>query len=389
MLSDTQDLEIKFTGSGREYFRIWIVNLLLILVSLTLYWPYARERRIRYFQNHTLIGGEPLGFHGDPRKMFRGYLVVVLMVLVYSATGTLLPQLTWLSTALLAACAPLLWQAALRFRLHNTSWRGIRFRFTGEARPAYWVIVPFFLPMLVTDLLSTLIPDSETVSGGLLFLGLFLLGMLIFGCVAPWLFYRLKQYQYGGYGFIQERLQFLAGPQAFYRVFLNTFWLALRCIAVICAGILLISLALALLSPGPAGSLEDVFSDSGCLVRTLLLVVFMPLVYLLWPTILSPYFTAHMQNLLWSHSQSEQIRFSSTLRFKDLCQVSLRNWLLIVLTLGLYWPFARIHLTRVRLEAIAVHLSGELESWIASARPEDRGAIGDAADDFLGLDIGL
>ena len=62
----SQTLDIRFTGSGSEYFRIWIVNLLLTLVTLTLYLPFARARRMAYFQNNTLVGGDPLGFHADP-----------------------------------------------------------------------------------------------------------------------------------------------------------------------------------------------------------------------------------------------------------------------------------------------------------------------------------
>ena len=39
---NTYPVHIRFTGSGSEYFGIWIVNLLLMLVTLGLYWPFAR-----------------------------------------------------------------------------------------------------------------------------------------------------------------------------------------------------------------------------------------------------------------------------------------------------------------------------------------------------------
>lgn len=380
---NTQDLQLEFTGSGREYFRIWIVNLLLILVSLTLYWPYARARRLRYFQNHTLVGGEPLGFHGDPRKMFRGYLVVVLLIVVYSALGHFLPQLAWLSTALLAASAPLLWQAAMRFRLHNTSWRGIRFHFDGAAQPAYWVLVPFFVPLLASDLLLGLLPETESGEGLLTFLAYLLLGLLVFGSLAPWFFWRLKLYQYGGYGFMQERLQLQAGVKAFYRIFLKTAWLGVYVSVLGVGGILLIFGLLSL--GGDPGSITTAAST----LFLVLLGFLTPALYLLWPIVLGPYFTAQMQNLLWSHSRSERLHFSSDLRFKDLCRVSLRNWLLILCSLGLYWPFARVNLARVRLAALTVHVPDDLDTWLAEARPADQSAIGDAADDFMGLDIGL
>ncbi len=54
--SATHQLPIEFTGSGSEYFRIWIVNLLLMFVAFGLYDPWAKVQRLRYFYAHTLVG---------------------------------------------------------------------------------------------------------------------------------------------------------------------------------------------------------------------------------------------------------------------------------------------------------------------------------------------
>src|SRR5450830_737831 len=86
-LSSHSRLRIKFTGSGSEYFRIWIVNVLLMLVTLGLYFPWAKVRRLRYFSGNTLIDGEPLGFHGDPKKMFKGFALVGVLFALYSVAG--------------------------------------------------------------------------------------------------------------------------------------------------------------------------------------------------------------------------------------------------------------------------------------------------------------
>ena len=60
-------LPITFTGSGDEYFRIWIVNLLLMLVTLGFYLPWAKVRRLRYFYGNTLVDGSALDFQADPQ----------------------------------------------------------------------------------------------------------------------------------------------------------------------------------------------------------------------------------------------------------------------------------------------------------------------------------
>ncbi|MDR1854861.1 MAG: DUF898 domain-containing protein, partial [Azoarcus sp.] len=39
---------LQFTGSGGEYFRIWIVNLLLSILTLGIYSAWAKVRREQY-----------------------------------------------------------------------------------------------------------------------------------------------------------------------------------------------------------------------------------------------------------------------------------------------------------------------------------------------------
>ena len=84
-------LEIRFTGSGSEYFRIWAVNLLLILLSAGLYLPFAKMRRIRYLYANTLIDGEALAFHGDANKMFRVFVQHAVITVIYTFAGSFSP----------------------------------------------------------------------------------------------------------------------------------------------------------------------------------------------------------------------------------------------------------------------------------------------------------
>jgi uncharacterized membrane protein YjgN (DUF898 family) len=96
-----------------------------------------------------------------------------------------------------------------------------------------------------------------------------------------------------------------------------------------------------------------------------------------------------MQNLLWSRTGNSLLRFRSHLEFVPLLRLTLKNWLFMVLTLGLYWPFAAIALARMRLQAVSVTTRIDPESLIDRARTQDGEAAGDAAGDLLGLDIGL
>ncbi|RYF66268.1 MAG: DUF898 family protein, partial [Comamonadaceae bacterium] len=46
---DIEPHPMAFTGSGGEYFRVWIVNVLLTIVTLGFYTPWARRRTAQYF----------------------------------------------------------------------------------------------------------------------------------------------------------------------------------------------------------------------------------------------------------------------------------------------------------------------------------------------------
>ncbi|MDO9434250.1 YjgN family protein [Hydrogenophaga sp.] len=383
----TQKLDIRFTGSGSEYFRIWIVNLLLTLVTFTLYVPFARARRIAYFQNNTLVGGDPLGFHADPWKMFRGYLLVLLLGLGYWAVSKFLPGLTWLAVVVFMVLWPALWRASLQFRLRNTSWRGVRLSFQGDLKSAYLSMLPFFLPALVFVLFLPAVREDETMAreaaNGLAALVGFV--MLAFFALLPWLFARMKRYQHGGYAFAQERTQLQVGAGRFYALFFKTS--AVSIVAGLLVGGALVLVALLVL--GGAEAMGALAGGRAGFAGAVIMVVALGLIYLLMPLVTMPYFAARFQNLLWGGTQSPKIGFESALRFRDLFRVTLVNWLLIVVTLGFYWPFAKVRTARLKLEAMSLEVEGPVDEWISRAQRSSQGVLGDAAGDFFGIDMGL
>lgn len=116
----------------------------------------------------------------------------------------------------------------------------------------------------------------------------------------------------------------------------------------------------------------------------------MPLALLLLVFVaLKPYFTSRLQNLVWNHTDSPELRFSSALRFRSLLALTAKNWLLIVLTLGLYWPFAAIATARLRLQAMALSTRDDPDALVAALQPAHDDAAGDAAGDLFGFDVGL
>lgn len=384
-------LDIRFTGSGSEYFRIWIVNLLLTLVTLTLYWPFARARRMAYFQNNTLVGGDPLGFHADPWKMFRGYLVMLALGGFYWVVSHFAPTLAWLAFLVFMLLWPALWRASMQFRLRNTSWRGVRLWFGGDLASAYGALLPLFLPGLAFVLLLPPVDPDVELPPEVARRMFTVIGVVMVASIAllPWMWARLKRYQHGGYRFAQERTELRAGTGSFYGLFFKLIGLALMVMLVL--GVLL-SVVLGL-SAALWPLLQDLGSGRGpggnWVAVMLVLAGAVALFYVAMPLVLMPFATSRLQNLVWGGTRSRRVAFRSQLRFRSLLKVTVLNTVLLVLTLGLYWPFAKVRVARLRLEAMSLDVTGDVDEWVASAQAEGSGVLGDAAGDFFGMDLGL
>ena len=83
MSQNIEAYPMEFTGSGGEYFRVWIVNVLLGIVTLGFYTPWARRRTAMYFYGHSLVAHSPLEFTAQQRKMVLGFVLLALISIAY------------------------------------------------------------------------------------------------------------------------------------------------------------------------------------------------------------------------------------------------------------------------------------------------------------------
>ena len=138
-------LQFAFTGLAGDYFRIWIVNLLLTLVTVGLWSPWAKVRKRRYFYGHTWLADANFEYHGNPVAILRGRLIAAAAIGVYWIIENLVPIAgPWLLAVLLCG-APWIIARSLAFNAANSSHRGIRFRFSGTQRDVALAIWPLAL----------------------------------------------------------------------------------------------------------------------------------------------------------------------------------------------------------------------------------------------------
>jgi uncharacterized membrane protein YjgN (DUF898 family) len=378
------ELSVEFSASGSEYFRIWIVNLLLVVLTLGLYLPFAKARRLRYFYANTQVGGTPLAFHGDPWRMFRGYLVMLVLFGSSALANAYSAWTSLLGLGVLAALWPALWRSSMRFRLANTSWRGLRFGFDGSLRGAYLALLPMFAPaamllavsawaMQGVDKADPAAVDRASQGVGPAFLAIMLLALLLLP-LALWL---IKRYQHDHYRLAAQVTQLSVGPGAFYTLsFKATILGLLAMVTVLGTGWLAAS---AIMSAGRGKAMA-----AGVAAALLLTVAYVALL-----SLVAAYMAARMQDLTWNHTRSAALRFRSRLSAKALATLTIRNLLLVVLTLGLYRPFAVVATHRLRLQSTSLEVDAEFGRWTATPAAVAGGASGEMAGDFFGIDVGL
>jgi uncharacterized membrane protein YjgN (DUF898 family) len=126
-----------FTGSAKEYFGIWIVNVLLTIVTIGIYSAWAKVRRKRYFNGNTVIHGRAFGYHATGGQIFKGRLIAFAFIVVAQLMGLIHPYLVFLPPLLLMVFLPWLIMRSIRFNARVTSYRNVRFDFAGTAGGAF------------------------------------------------------------------------------------------------------------------------------------------------------------------------------------------------------------------------------------------------------------
>jgi len=360
-----QNYPFHFHGSTGEYFRIWIVNTALTILTLGIYAAWAKVRTRRYFYGHTTLDGASFDYHANPISILKGNLIMGAMGLLYIGSGAIFPPIAIVILLIFFIVSPWLIHKAYRFRAWNTSYRNLRFRFLGDTGEAY---VAFFWLLLLTP---------------------FTLGLII-----PYQMWRSKRYFYNNMSFGSSRFQFRAEAGSFYAIYLKMIGFILLLgagaavvvptIAAVVGSVANSSIVVAQAetSPIPAG-----LPEVGIIIAGAIGVV----VYLAFIIGISQYVATRTTNLCLNSTSvgSDSTRFVSQIRLRDMIFIQLTNLLAIVFSLGLAIPWVMIRMARYRASKTSVIApAGGLEHFTAGAVEKDS-ALGDAAADVFDMDIGF
>ena len=340
--------EFRFIGTGTQYFGIWIVNLLLSILTLGIYSAWAKVRRQQFFYQHTLLNEHRFDYTGDPIRILIGRIVAVAILAFQSVTQSFTVDLASAIGIIIFLIFPWLIKQTYVFTARNSRYRNIRFHFTGNLLGAY--IVYILWPLLA---------------------------VITLGLLTPFAHYAHKQYFFEcmRYGKHKVKLSLKAGQ--IYGVYFKS---GLLFIGLFMAAALL----LYMLNMGKSFNVlinKQAAKDMVGFAFVVPLLLFIPLVTY-------SFFNAQITNLVWSNISIANNQFKSTITTMGLLWISVSNWVLLVLTVGLFHPWAKVRMTKYRLENMSVTWAANPDELMGSNQ-QDSSAMGEEVADFLGFDLSL
>jgi uncharacterized membrane protein YjgN (DUF898 family) len=342
-------IPFRFTATGAEYFRIWIVNLLLTLVTLGFYSAWAKVRRERYFYGSTSLDGSAFEYHGQPIQILKGRLIAVAALLVYSATTHLWPLATFALVPVMAFAAPWVIVRSRRFQMQVTSWRNIRFRFHGSYGGALAANIGWAIVAVITLYI-----------------------------MLPHLLYKRVRFILSETSFGSQRFGFEKTVGPYYAMYFVTLLLALAALVVVS---LVLGAMGALFGTSMFGARP---SSTGVVVMMLVMAGFSILVFL--PLIAS--FEKKFLNANFDGLRIGPHTLRCQLEVNRLAFIYMTNLLGMIFTLGLFYPWARVRRLQYQFDSMSLETVGSLDSFVAAADSKTS-ATGEELGEFFDVDFGF
>jgi uncharacterized membrane protein YjgN (DUF898 family) len=297
-----------------------LLNGLLRVLTLGVYHFWGKTEVRQRIWSAVRVDGEPLQYRGTGGELFRGFLVVFVLVLVPIGIVTLAVPLIWgPKAALRGAFESVVWiiifalwgfgiHRARRYRLSRTTWRGIRAGLSGRSAPFAW-----------TYLWTTvLIP-------------------LTLGWILPWRAARLQRALFNETCFGDKAFTFTGRSGPLYR----RFWLVwVSAIVLFIAAVAAVSVVIGVKYAGGGAPNQPV---SGAVAAGIAAIIFTA--FLIFAMIRA-WYSSRMFNYFASETIYEGCRFRLGATVPSLVWLVASNYLLRVLSLGVLSPIAEARSTR-------------------------------------------
>lgn len=339
----------EFGGRGAEFFRIWIVNVLLTVLTLGIYSAWAKVRTNKYIYGNTVFLGGRFDYHASPLRILAGRVIAVALLLFYIAAQSVLPFLSPLLGLLLLAVVPWLIVRARMFNMRYTSYRNVRFGFEPAYGDSYQVIYLWGLVSILT-----------------------------FGLATPYAHYKRNQFIVDNtrYGNLPMAMGENAG--SFFFAYFLTF------VAGAVVVFPLVGMVTALV--GAPGGAEQANSLMWVLPVLFGLAAYYVVGQFLSAATLAA--TLRVSTVSAGPDSEARHRLGCDWSLNVLLFIFVTNFFAVVATFGLLIPWARMRVARYQLNRVWVDVRGDADAALTQ-QAEDVSALGEEIGTVFDVDIGF
>jgi uncharacterized membrane protein YjgN (DUF898 family) len=347
-----RDAMFTFTGRSGEYFRIWIVNVCLTVLTLGIYSAWAKVRTRRYFYRNTILDGHGFDYHARPITILKGRVIAVLIVGGTYAAFAYKPLVGLGLFVGLLLLAPWILNQASRFGARMTSYRNVGFGFAGSYGGAFLAVCVWPIIGAVTfGLLFPLAQQRRTA-------------------------YLVRNHRFG-------RTPFAGAPRvgAFYAAYFQA--LALYFLVFILIAAVGGAAFYALLIGAKASPSQPYEIPKAEMVTMMTWIYAVMVVFFI-----GPFVHAKTRNAIFVGLTLGPHRFRSRMSGLGYAWMVLVNFVLTVLTLGMLYPWAQIRQARYVAERTTLRAASDLSEFKADASTDGSVAASELAA-MEGLAVGL
>ncbi|MDO6704876.1 YjgN family protein [Photobacterium sp. 1_MG-2023] len=378
--------KVIFHGKGGEFFGIWIVNILLSVVTLGIYSAWAKVRTKKYFYGNTELAGDRFDYHATPTQILIGRIIAFVCVLIWAIANATFPLVASLLMLIFVGFTPILARNNARFDARMSSYRNVRFNFTGSVKGAYWAMMGAgligMIPLVFLAIITALVAAHSVVLViicGILTVAAYL---FLFAYVsAAMTRYFANGYQYGDRPFRAE-----ISTEFFIKTILlgALMGAGLTIVMMAVAAIIAVVIAFLTMSSGEMGTVIDQFwfmvGGMSGMVYVILLMAF-----------IAVFVQVRVRNYTFAQlvvSGDPEYGFTSTVRTRSFVWLMITNFLAQAFSLGLARAWVMVRTTRFLCEHTSV--VGDLSLLTAKGEVMDEGAaIADEVASAFDIEMGL
>jgi len=394
----------EFSGKSGEFFGIWIVNIALTILTLGIYSAWAKVRTNQYFYGNTALDGSAFQYLATPMQILKGRIIASVFFGVYYVLTTMFPLWGLGFTAFLVLVIPAIIVLSLSFRMRNTAYRNVSFRFDRNFKQAYLVYAGpavVFTILFALSFAMAISEDAEIFNGIEITqqsessenlgnsessqsteislnseeleppIAIFAVLILMFTALPFWEYLK-THFLVTNTRFGTSPFNFEAKASNFYKLYLLAF-LIFACV------LFLFGFAVKEFTSFSPDNPELTTGFSS------LIPVISGVFFYFWAF---AYIQTKRANLIYNHASIQNMQMDSQLTVTYMFFLYITNTLAILVSLGLLIPWSMIRTARYRASTLTILSDTNLETFVADQQQE-LSALGEELGEVFDIEIGI